>query len=329
MPTPEIICLGELLIDMVSTKEDVPLAEAPGFVRAPGGAPANVAVAARRLGASTGFIGKVGRDFFGFFLRSVLEREGVDCSHLAMSDEARTTLAFIGVHSSGEKDVEFYRHPGADQMLCPQDITPGYVIAARAFHFGSISMIDEDPRAATLMAAELAKEKDVLVSFDPNYRAALWDAEERARDAAWTAFRLADLVKISEEEWELLTGTTDFARGAERILEQGARLVVVSRGENGCWFMNAKGSGELPGLRVDVAETIGAGDGFVGALLTELLGVIEHPAELADLEPDALRGILRVANAAGALTCTKVGAIPALPTRRELDAFLKTLPVEE
>ena len=140
---PDVICLGELLIDMVSTQEGVSLAEAPGFVRAPGGAPANVAVAVARLGASAGFVGKVGNDFFGAYLKSVLEDEGVDCAYLALSDEARTTLAFIGVHASGEKDVQFYRNPGADQtsgsrhrakpqrvVPCARSRGPGMVCAA-------------------------------------------------------------------------------------------------------------------------------------------------------------------------------------------------------
>ena len=320
---PDVICLGELLIDMVSTKEDVSLAQAPGFVKAPGGAPANVAVAVARMGMSAGFIGKVGRDFFGKFLTSVLEAEGVDCTHLAYSDEARTTQAFIGVQSSGDKDVEFYRHPGADQMLRPEDITPGYIVCGKAFHFGSISLIDEGPKAATLACAELAREKGLLVSYDPNYRPALWDTEAHARDEMLRGFDNADVAKVSEEEWEFITGTPDFPQGAAKILGRGVKLVVVSRGEKGCWFTTGRHIGEMPGHHVDVAETIGAGDGFLGGMLVELLHAIGAGVRLETLAQEQIVGAMRVANAAGALTCTKVGAIPALPTRAEVETFLE------
>ena len=320
---PDVICLGELLIDFVSTQPDASLAESPGFVKAPGGAPANVAVALVRMGISAGFIGKVGNDPFGHYLKSVLEGEGVDCQYLAFSDEARTTLAFIGVRRDGAKDIAFYRNPGADMMLSPDDLVPGYVLCAKAFHFGSISMIDEGPRAATMVCADLARENGLLVSYDPNFRPALWDAEARARDVIWEGFELADVAKVSEEEWEFITGTDDFAEGAKKILDKGVKLVVMSRGESGCCFANGRHAGELAGLHVDVAETIGAGDGFVGAMLAGLLDARRAGATLDSIHREHLLDLLRVANAAGALTCTKVGAIPALPTRDEVRAFLE------
>ena len=319
---PDVVCLGELLIDLVSTQENASLADSPGFVKAPGGAPANVAVAVVRMGGSAGFIGKVGDDPFGHYLKSVLEAEGVDCAHLAFSQEARTTLAFIGVRSDGAKDIAFYRNPGADMMLCPGDIIPGYISGARAFHFGSVSMIDEGPKAATVTCAELAREMGRLVSYDPNLRPPLWDTMEHAYEEIWRGFELADVAKVSEEEWEFVTGTTDLAAGARGILDRGVKLVVVSRGENGCYFTNGRHEGELPGLSVEVAETIGAGDGFVGAMLVELLAAVEAGASLDSLPADDLMRIMRIANCAGALTCTKVGAIPALPSRDEVMAFL-------
>ena len=319
---PDVICLGELLIDLVSTEENASLADAPGFVKAPGGAPANVAVAVTRMGMSAGFVGKVGNDPFGEFLKTVVEDAGVDCSHLAFSDEARTTLAFIGVRSDGAKDIAFYRHPGADMMLSPDDVSPEYIGSAKAFHFGSISMIDEGPKAATATAARLAREGGLLVSYDPNFRPPLWDTDEHAREEIWRGFGMADVAKVSEEEWELVTGTARFADGAAKILDEGVQLVVVSKGENGCYFTNGRHSGELPGFEVKVAETIGAGDGIVGAMLVELLAAVGRGISPESLSEDELTRLLRMANAAGALTCTKVGAIPALPTREEVEAFL-------
>ena len=320
---PDVICLGELLIDFVSTHEDASLADSPGFVKAPGGAPANVAVALVRMGVSAGFIGKVGSDPFGHYLKSVLEAEGVDCRHLAFSEEARTTLAFIGVRSDGAKDIAFYRNPGADMMLNPDDVVPGYIRSAKAFHFGSISMIDEGPRSATIACGELAREKGLLVSYDPNFRPPLWDTEAHAREEIWRGFGMADVAKVSEEEWEFVTGAGDLEGGAKKILDRGVKLVVVSRGENGCYFTNGRHAGEVPGYHVQVAETIGAGDGFVGAMLTGLLEALSVGATLDSLSKQDLVRLLRTANAAGALTCTKVGAIPALPEREEVEAFLR------
>jgi len=319
---PDVVCLGELLIDFVATEVNRPLADVPAFRRAPGGAPANVACGVARLGRSAGFIGKIGAEPFGDFLCQTLVQAGVETRGLVATDAARTTLAFIGVHDDGRKEIFFYRNPGADMLLAPDDIDEDYVAAAACFHFGSISLIDPGPKAATTRAARAARRAGRLVSFDPNWRPALWESESRGRDEIRHGIALADVVKVSAEEWRLVTGTDDFALGARTILAAGPKLVVVSLGERGAAFYHASGSGTVPGFRVPVVECTGAGDGFVASLLVDLLEQIEAGTALERLTTGALEGIVRRANAVGAITCTKAGAIPALPTRAEAEALL-------
>ncbi|MEW6359470.1 MAG: PfkB family carbohydrate kinase [Planctomycetota bacterium] len=320
---PDVITLGELIIDFVSTKEDVSLKDAPGFTKAPGGAPANVAVGVVRLGRSAGFIGKVGDDPFGHFLADVVRKEGVDISNMSYSKEARTALALIAVLSDGSKDIFFYRNPGADMTLSPDDFDDDYIKSAKAFHFGSISLIDKLPRKATLHALAMAKRNGLLISYDPNYRPSLWPSEDEARARMPSVLERCDVVKISEEEWEVVTGTRDFEAGCDKVLAAGPQLVVISMGERGCYYKTAKGSGRVEPFKVKVAETIGAGDGFTAAVLVQLLDEIEAGQTIETIPDDRMKSILRFANAVGALTCTKIGAIPALPTREEAERFYK------
>ena len=318
---PDVVCLGELLIDFVAVEENLPLLEVSAFRRAPGGAPANVACGVARLGRTAGFIGKVGAEPFGDFLRRTLRDAGVDTGHLAATNQARTTLAFVGVHADGRKEIFFYRNPGADMLLAPGDIDEAYVAGAACFHFGSISTIDPGPRAATLKAAAIARKAGRLVSFDPNWRPALWPSEARGHLEIRTGLALADIVKVSGEEWRLVTGTDDLADGARGIIAAGPRLVVVSLGEKGCYYHHASGAGFVPGFKVPVVECTGAGDGFVASILVDLLDHLEAGGTLESLTPEALGRLCRRANAVGALACTRPGAIPALPTRGEAEAL--------
>jgi fructokinase len=318
---PDVVCLGELLIDFVAVEENLPLLEVPAFRRAPGGAPANVACGVARLGRTAGFIGKIGAEPFGDFLRRTLQEAGVDTSHLFSTDQARTTLAFVGVHADGRKEIFFYRNPGADMLLGPEDIDESYVAGAACFHFGSISMIDPGPKAATLKAAEIARNGGRLVSFDPNWRPALWPSEARGHLEIRTGLALADVVKVSAEEWRLVTGTEDLSEGAKGILAAGPRLVVVSLGEKGCYYHHSSGAAFVPGFKVPVVECTGAGDGFVASLLVDLLDHLEAGGTLESLTANALGRLCRRANAVGALACTKPGAIPALPTRSEAESL--------
>jgi len=315
----EAICLGEALIDFVALESGVTLAGASGFKKAPGGAPANVAVGLAKLGVATAFIGKVGDDPFGHFMADTLREQGVEVSHLGFSRQARTALAFVALAAQGERDFGFYGQPSADMLLNPEEIEAGFIASAKAFHYGSITMIQEPARSATHHAAQLARDAGLLVSYDPNLRADLWDSLDRARLEIVAGLDYPAVVKVSEEELEFITGIADLSVGARRLLDHPTvRLVAVTRGARGCFFRTREFEGAVPGLSVEVVDTTGAGDGFVAGLLAGLL----ESGGLERLGAEELRRMVVYANAVGALTCTKKGAIPALPNRAEADAFL-------
>ena len=318
---PEAVCLGELLIDFVSVEQDVPLARLPGFAGAAGGAPANVAVGLARLGVSTGFIGKVGDDPFGEHLRETLEGEGVDIRYLRRAPGVRTTLAFVAARSDGRKDICFYRHPGADMLLSAEEVNGECVTSARLFHFGSVSLSRSPAREATMHGARVAREAGLLVSYDPNWRPGLWSDHVEARGLIWEGMELATVVHCAQEEWEFITGTQDLEEGAARIRGTGASLVVVTQGAGGCYWDNGRSRGHTAGFRVEVVDPLGAGDGFVAAMLSQLMG--EGVPAAGEPGEERLGAVMRYANAAGALTCTKRGVIPALPTAAEVEGFLR------
>lgn len=316
------VCIGELVIDFVSTTTDRPLADCPGFTKAPGGAPANVAVGLSRVGLESGFIGKVGDDPFGVFLRTTLEENRVDTSGLISGPGCRTTLAFVATRSDGMKDIICYRNPGADMLLTPDEIDETYVQSADLFHYGSVSLSHRPSRDATLKAIQCAKDSGAFLSYDPNLRLVLWDSPTDAKRWIWEAMPYAHVAKLAEEEWEFVTDTSDLHRGSERILDVGVDLVVVTRGENGCYYNNGSNQGYVDGFQIDVVDPLGAGDGFVAAMLAKLMQTVDAARDSQRLDEDQLCNILTYANAAGALSTQRVGCIPALPTASEIEDFL-------
>jgi fructokinase len=313
-----VLTLGELLIDFVSTETGVSLIEAPAFQKAPGGAPANVAVGLARLGVPSGFLGKVGDDDFGRFLALTLAENGVETAGLRFSKEARTMLAFVSVEADGERDFMFYRHPSADMLLRPDEIDADYVRAAEILHCGSISLISEPSRSATLHALETARDAGCLISYDPNLRLNLWPDARAARDGIMHLWPLAHVIKVSSEELVFLSGVEDARAAVEKLWHPELRLLVVTDGPRGCHYVTAVARGHVPTYDVDVVDTTGAGDGFVAGLLA---GLLEN--EQAWDDTDALEEVLRLANAVGALTTTRRGAIPALPTHDQVSALMQ------
>jgi fructokinase len=318
----DVICLGELLIDFVSTSKNESLVDSPGFVKAPGGAPANVAVGVVKLGGQAGFIGKVGLDPFGKYLKQVLDQLSVDTSYVAFDEEARTTLSFVAQNPDGNRDCMFFRHPGADMRLTPEDIAEQYISSGKIFHYGSISLGSPSSKAATLKALEYARAHQLYTSYDPNLRMDLWSDPEHARQEINDGFRYADFVKISEEEYEFITGCQSVEECGEYILGKGAKLVVVTLGKEGCYYSNGRISGYVEGFHANVVETTGAGDAFVAAMLMNIAGLI-NKGDLERLaDEDHLRSLLRFANAAGAIATTGIGAIPSLPFAKDVEALL-------
>ena len=308
----DITAIGEILIDLTQTgKND---AGVPTFAANPGGAPANVAVAAARLGCSTAFIGKVGADSLGGYLRQVLEENGVDHSGLQVGESA-TTMAIVSIDETGERSFRFLR--GADCEMVPEDVDEKMAQNSRILHFGSVSLTQGIARSATIFTARAAHRAGMLVSYDPNYRPALWRTKRDALEWMSLPLPLVDIIKLSEEELPLLTGSEDLEEGSRALEEQGIRLVMITLGAKGAFCRWQGESFTVPSVPAKVADTNGAGDTFMGAVLSRLCRRGEKPLE--DLERGELEEILAFANRAAAITCSRSGAIPAMPTLAEVE----------
>ncbi|XP_047152931.1 probable fructokinase-6, chloroplastic [Vigna umbellata] len=319
--SPLVVCFGEMLIDFVPTVSGLSLAEAPAFKKAPGGAPANVAVGISRLGGSSAFIGKVGEDEFGYMLADILKENNVNHEGMRFDPGARTALAFVTLRSDGEREFMFYRNPSADMLLQEDELDLDLIRKAKIFHYGSISLITEPCKSAHIAAAKAAKDAGVVLSYDPNLRLPLWPSEDSAREGILSIWETADIIKVSEEEISFLTKGEDPYDDAvvRKLFHENLKLLLVTEGAEGCRYYTKEFSSRVKGLKVDAVDTTGAGDAFVAGMLSQLsvnLSLIQKEEELRDS--------LKFANVCGALTVTERGAIPALPTKEAvLDAMLK------
>lgn len=318
-----ILAAGEALIDWVSRERGLGLDEAAVFTRAPGGAPLNVAVGLARLGAAVGFAGCLADDPFGDGLLALLRAEGVDVSRVRRVAGRQTRMAYVVTDSGGDRQLAaFARAACADAELAARDLA---VDGLDALYFGSLPLMSPGPREALVAVAARVREAGGLVWFDPNVRPVLWpDADELDRTLK-AVLDLAHVAKLSGEELLALTGTEDLRAGADRLLAaHPLTAVVVTWGERGAGVRVRDGACvAMPAFPVAVADTLGAGDGFVAGMLATLLEAGEPlPGLIARMDEDAWRGALRRASGVGALVTTKVGAIAALPTRDALEAFL-------
>lgn len=319
--SPLVVCFGEMLIDFVPTTSGLSLAEAPAFKKAPGGAPANVAVGIARLGGSSAFIGKVGEDEFGYMLADILKENNVNNEGMRFDPGARTALAFVTLRNDGEREFMFYRNPSADMLLQESELDIDLIKKAKIFHYGSISLITEPCKSAHFAATKAAKDAGVLLSYDPNLRLPLWPSAEAAREGIFSTWDTADIIKISEEEISFLTQGEDpyDDNVVRKLYHPNLKLLLVTEGADGCRYYTKEFSGRVGGLNVNAVDTTGAGDAFVAGMLSQLSADI-HLIQ----EEDRLRDALQFANACGALTVMERGAIPALPTRAAvLNAMLK------
>ena len=308
----DITAVGEILIDL--TQSGVNEQGIPVFAANPGGAPANLAVAAARLGASTAFIGKVGTDSFGTFLRNTLTENRVDVSGMVTDLYSRTTLAVVALDKFGERTFSFYRDPSADVNLRAEEISEDQLKNTKFLHFGSVSLTTDPARSATLYAAETAKKHGAIISYDPNYRASLWSDEATAIERMLEPLSMVDVLKVSDEELPLLTGTADLEAGSKILSDKGIALVLVTLGANGAFYRFKGCTGHIPGVKVKVGDTNGAGDTFFGATLAQLARF----DRLDDITVQELEQIIAVSNKAAAITTSRHGAIPAMPSFGEV-----------
>ena len=311
----DITTFGEILIDF--TSQEVNEYGQMLYARNPGGAPANVAVAAGRLGAHTAFIGKAGKDMHGEFLRSVLQKENVDTKGLILDDQYFTTLAFVDVNATGERTFSFARKPGADTRIQKEEVDVDIVDATNIFHVGSLSLTDQPARDTTFYAVKRAKNKGSIISYDPNYRASLWKDEKTAKQHMRSLIAYVDLMKISDEETELLTDYKDVPKAAEALYRQGVKIVAITLGGEGAYIYCKEGGCMVPGFAVThVEDTNGAGDSFWGGFLYK---ISTSDKQLDELTKEELAEYARFGNAVASLCVEKKGAIPAMPELSQVE----------
>lgn len=307
-----ITAVGEILIDLTQSGENA--LGIPEYTANPGGAPANLAVAAAKMGAKTAFVGKVGQDSFGTFLRKTLENYHVDTSGMSVDPVQNTTLSVASVDESGERDFSFYREPSADVNLSREDLPLPMFEQTKILHIGSVSLTADPSADATLEAVRYAKAHGALISYDPNYRQPLWDSRETAIERMKQPLTMVDILKVSDEELPLLTDTTDLETGTAALAAEGIRLILVTLGPNGAFYRFDEKTGHIPGVPCTVGDTNGAGDTFFGVALAQLC----RYSSLEELSIAELETILSYANKAASITTSRRGAIPAMPSWEEV-----------
>ena len=306
----DIIAVGELLIDFTPVKNEY----GTFFKENPGGAPCNMLTMAQKLGSKTAFIGKVGKDQFGIHLGKVLKVQNIDISGLVYSEEYNTTLAFVHLDSDGDRSFSFYRRGCADVMLEKSEVDYTLLDKARVLHFGSLSFTDEPSRSTVLDMVEYAKKKGLLITYDPNYRPALWASEAAASEAMRKGLEYADVVKVSEEEAVLLTGENDYYKAAEKLYNSGIKLVCVTLGEKGSFYYHRNGHGVVTGYKSKVVDTTGAGDSFFGATVHQIL----QRSDINELTVKDLNEIFSFSNAAASVCIEGFGGIPSIPSKEDV-----------
>ncbi len=313
----DIVALGEVLIDFTEcgkSRDGMKI-----FEQNPGGAPANMLTAASHMGCSTAFIGKVGDDMHGHFLADTLKREGIDTSGIIIDKTCFTTLAFVGLDEKGERSFSFARKPGADTMLRKEELREDLISSCKVFHFGSLSLTDEPARSATFYAVDIARKGGAVISYDPNFRAALWPDEKTAVSRMKEMLPLADMVKVSDEESLLLTGCTSYEKAADSILSMGPSFVAVTLGSRGV-LISRKGTKEyIDAFKTESVDTTGAGDSFWGGFMSSFLSlkVPVDDASWEDLKKCAVTG-----NAVAALCVQKRGGMPSIPLKEDVVSLL-------
>ena len=308
----DVVALGEMLIDFAMSG----ISEQGNnlFEACPGGAPCNVLAMLNKLNKKTAFIGKVGNDQFGKLLKTTIEEIGIESKALLMDDKVNTTLAFVHTFPDGDRDFSFYRNPGADMMLAEDDVDYEMIRQSKVFHFGTLSMTDEPVRSATKKALDVAKEAGCIISFDPNLRPPLWSSLDVAKEMMEYGFGYCDILKISDNEIQFVSGKEDYDEGIQYLIEKyNIPLIFLTLGKDGSRAYYKGMRVEQPGFEVDTIETTGAGDTFCGSAIS---GIIEKGID--DLKEDDLRGILTFANAAAALVTTRKGAIMSMPERKDV-----------
>lgn len=314
----DVTALGEILIDFTPCGKSE--AGQRVFEQNPGGAPANVLACLNKCGKKTAFIGKVGNDMHGQFLVDVLKDSGICTDGVVVDDSVFTTLAFVALSDSGERSFSFARKPGADTCLTQEELKEEIIRDSKVFHIGSLSLTTEPAKGTTFKALEIAKEAGCIISYDPNYRAPLWDTKEAAIEGMRSVVSFVDVMKISDEETALLTDIIEPEGAAKKLVDMGVSVVAVTLGADGALVCTKEGSLVVPGFKADMVDTTGAGDSFWGGFLKCLLESGRRPEDVTLQEAAEFANY---GNAVASLCVEKRGAIPAMPTTEEIQGRMK------
>ncbi|MDX8345243.1 aminoimidazole riboside kinase [Rossellomorea sp. YZS02] len=311
-----IISLGEALIDFIPLDE-----QSATYQKSPGGAPANVAVGLARLGARSTFLGKVGKDLLGEYLKETLTVYGVRPNQLLMTSDVRTGVVFVTNGKEGERSFDFYIDPSADRFLEVDDIDEGDLITHKILHFGSISLISSPAKEATQHAVKVAKENGLIISYDPNIRLGLWDSEKHARETIKNMLNEVDVLKISDDELQFITGEKEIEAGVSNLSNAyNIPLMIITMGSEGSYVYVGGARQYVPAMKVQAVDTTGAGDAFVSGIL---YSINDYKGNIESISLEEAARMARFAAVSGALAASTKGAMTALPSLEEVKSHLE------
>ncbi|MDP2637633.1 MAG: carbohydrate kinase [Candidatus Levybacteria bacterium] len=314
----QIVCFGELLIDMISSNVG-DLKDSEGFLKKFGGAPANTAVGLAKLGLSAKFIGKVGNDPFGLFLKEILDDNNVDTKNLILSKKEKTSLAFVSLTETGERSFSFYK--GAHDAISETEVS--LLKSVYLFHFGSLTQISDGPKKATEKLIKQARKNKIIISYDPNIREALWVNLNKAKKIILETSKKVQIFKLNEEEAIFLSGEKNIPQAAEKLFTKNLDALFITLGKNGCYYKTKKYKGQVSmPIKINVVDTTGAGDAFNAGYI---YGIIQSKKTISQMNQKDLESILQKSNIIAGLTTTKKGAITAFPSKHSLTKFIKQI----
>ncbi len=322
MSKGNLVAIGEALIDFIPSRKGCDFDEVDSFFPAVGGAPANVCAAFSILGGRSVFLTQLGNDPFGHKIIRALKKAGIDTSHIPMSDSANTALAFVSLAADGNRTFSFYRKPSADMLYSASQIDKSAFDDIFALHFCSVSLGDFPMKEAHRKAIEYAREKNALISFDPNLRFMLWDSEEKLKDAVLEFIPDSDILKLSDEELEFITGKTDIKDALPELFSKGVKLVLFTCGKEGMYAFTARSSAHVESPRVEVVDTTGAGDASIGSFLWKLSDTGIDKSNIETVSDDILKDALEFSTRFCTISVQHKGAIPSYPTLEQVKQYI-------
>jgi fructokinase len=317
---PEIVTLGEALVDFTYNDSENGIF----YKQNPGGSPANIAAAAKLLGVKTAFIGKIGMGIFGNFVYDTLSSLGIDTSGIVRDKDLLTALAFIKTNESGKREFTFYRNNTADMNLRFSEVNLHLIEAAKILHFGALLLESEPSRSAVTNAVEYARDKNKIISYSLNYRESLWYDTDIAAAAMRSVLSYVDILKVSEDELELITDSSNLLPSIYKLMKYGIKAIIITQGAKGCVIATPKGIREVRSYKTPIVDTLGSGDSFMGAFLSRIAAL---PSALLETDTAALTEFAEYSNAAGAVCASRVGAIPAMPKNEDILACMRDNPL--